>query len=556
VSARRTLALDLLTLAAFCGFLFFYGLGAFGLTGADEPRYAQVAREMLARGDWVVPVLNGTPWLEKPPLYYWEAILAYKMFGVSDWAARLPGAFSASTLVFAIYFFARGGGQVAGAAAVDAALITASSAAMIGFARGASTDMPLAANFAIAMLAWFAWYSGGQRRWLAVFYFFLALGALAKGPVAPGLAGITIVLFVALRREPRTLVRTLWWPGLLLFCAVALPWYFAVEARVPEFFRVFLLQHNLERFCSDLFRHRQPFWYYLPVTLAALVPWMIYGVCGLIKAARTWPRAAEHHDEAGDNVDNLTRDKLARFLLIWAVVPVIFFSFSQSKLPGYILPAVPAWTLLAWLATRSGLQPRSDGNSNRDDRPNLALLLPHAAISAALVFAAIVLPYRLVHAPVPQAALIFAGMVAAAALVGVTWTVWAQGMQALRFVTLAPLLVALALVLRVAAPAIDATQSARPLFNQIASMEMHPQQLAVLHAPRQIEYGLDFYRNQDVASHVASYDRAEIPRGDHIVVARAGSGDDLRALLAPRRVLRLGEFAPQRLEYFWVEALK
>src|SRR5258708_38143498 len=98
---------DALLLAGFWRFLFFYGLGQFGLIGADEPRYAQVAREMLLRHDWITPVLNGEPWLEKPPLYYWQAMIAYSIFGVTDWAARLPSAFDASLLVLAIYIFLR-----------------------------------------------------------------------------------------------------------------------------------------------------------------------------------------------------------------------------------------------------------------------------------------------------------------------------------------------------------------------------------------------------------------------------------------------------------------
>src|SRR6202171_1550103 len=98
---------DWLLLAGFCGFLFFWGLGYFGLIGADEPRYAQVAREMLERRDWITPVLGGRPWLEKPPLYYWQAMLAYRIFGVSDWAGRLPAALDASFLVLAVYFFLR-----------------------------------------------------------------------------------------------------------------------------------------------------------------------------------------------------------------------------------------------------------------------------------------------------------------------------------------------------------------------------------------------------------------------------------------------------------------
>src|SRR2546423_854894 len=98
---------DFLLLAGFCAFLFFYGLAQFGLIGADEPRYAQVAHEMLERRDWVTPTLGGHPWLKKPPLYYWQAMLAYSVFGVSDWAARLPSAVDATLLVLAFYFFLR-----------------------------------------------------------------------------------------------------------------------------------------------------------------------------------------------------------------------------------------------------------------------------------------------------------------------------------------------------------------------------------------------------------------------------------------------------------------
>src|ERR1700676_1658351 len=98
-------ATDVVLLAGFCGFLFFFGLSYFGLVGADEPRYAQVAREMFSRHDWVTPTLGGKPWLEKPPLYYWQAMLAYSVFGVSDWAARLPSAVDATLMVIAVYVF-------------------------------------------------------------------------------------------------------------------------------------------------------------------------------------------------------------------------------------------------------------------------------------------------------------------------------------------------------------------------------------------------------------------------------------------------------------------
>jgi 4-amino-4-deoxy-L-arabinose transferase-like glycosyltransferase len=219
-SRREPIWLELATIVAFCAFLFFYGLGAFGLVGADEPRYAQIAREMLNRHDWVTPVLNGVPWLEKPILYYWGAMLSYKIFGVSDWAARVPSAVLAALMVFVTYFFMR---RFRRGSQLDAALILASLAGIIGFARAASTDMPLTATFTIAMLSWYAWYETRSKAWLAACYVFLAFGTLAKGPVAPFLAGLIILIFILVRRDWTLIRLTLWLPGLLLYFIVTLP---------------------------------------------------------------------------------------------------------------------------------------------------------------------------------------------------------------------------------------------------------------------------------------------------------------------------------------------
>ncbi len=243
---------DSLVISVFCAFLFFYGLGPFGLIGADEPRYAQVAREMLEHRDWITPRLGGKPWLEKPPLYYWQAMLAYTIFGVSDWAARVPAAVDATVIVLAAYIFLR---RSCPGFELDGALITASCAGIIGYARAASMDITLASAFTLAMLAWWTWRDTGRRAYLAGFYACLALGMLAKGPVAPFLAAAIIVLYSLAARELRLIVRTLWLPGFLLFSAIALPWYVAVQARNPQFFRVFILEHNLARFSTDIYHH-------------------------------------------------------------------------------------------------------------------------------------------------------------------------------------------------------------------------------------------------------------------------------------------------------------
>ena len=170
--------MDWLLLAGFCGFLFFFGLAYFGLLGADEPRYAQVAREMLARHDWITPTLGGKPWLEKPALYYWQTMLAYSVFGVSDWAARLPSAVDATLMVVAVYLFLR---RFRPGFQLDGALMAASASGVIGFARAASTDMPLAATFTIAMLAWYAWYESASKRYLAAVLHLSGTGNAGQG---------------------------------------------------------------------------------------------------------------------------------------------------------------------------------------------------------------------------------------------------------------------------------------------------------------------------------------------------------------------------------------
>ena len=368
-----------LLLAGFCGFLFFFGLSYFGLVGADEPRYAQVAREMLARHDWVTPTLGGKPWLEKPALYYWQTMLAYSVFGVSDWAARLFSAVDATLMVLAVYLFLRrfrSGFPFIGFP-LDGALMTAAASGVIGFARAASTDMPLAATFTIAMLAWYAWYECASLRYLALFYLFLGLATLAKGPVAPFLAAVIVTIFATAKGDYRLIGRTLWIPGVALFIMVALPWYVAVQLNNPEFFRVFILEHNLQRFGRDLYHHTQPFWYYLPVVLLALVPWTVFVIAALVESLRVWWTEKRSMFQS--------EDALPAFLVIWFLVPLGFFSFSASKLPGYILPALPAGTLLLAEYVRRHVADQ--------DRPGLPLILLHSIVASLPIVASLMMQY-------------------------------------------------------------------------------------------------------------------------------------------------------------------
>src|SRR5258706_6059806 len=406
---------DVLLLVAFCGFLFFYGLGSFGLLGADEPRYAQVAREMLERRDLVSPTLQGKPWLEKPALYYWQAMLAYSIFGVTDRSARMPAAADAVLMVAAIYIFLR---RFRPGSEADGALIAAGCAGTIGFARGASTDMPLAAMFTIAMLGWYAWYESRKRIGLVVFYFFLALATLANGPVAIFFAAVIVLIFLAIKRDWGAIVDSLWIPGMALFLAVALPWYVAVQLRNPDFFRIFILEHNLGRFGQDLYHHRQPFWFYLPVLLVMLMPWTLWLILVLVESLRLiWSKKEEPCATPAGSWQ--------LFLLIWLLVPVFFFSASQSKLPGYILPSIPAGALLVSDYVRR----RRSGGS----RVSPWLMWIHAILCGVLVFAALAAPsIQLNHRLTRGTGTDVAAGIAILIMLGISVTLLRMGLRMLR----------------------------------------------------------------------------------------------------------------------------
>ncbi len=534
---------DLLLLAAFCGFLFFYGLGAFGLLGADEPRYAQVAREMLDRSDWVTPTLQGKPWLEKPALYYWQAMLSFRAFGVTDRAARVPAAFDAAVLVAAIYFFL---GRFRPRSELDGALITASCAAVVGFARAAATDMPLAATFAIALLGWYAWYESRTRMYLAVFYIFLALATLAKGPVAPALAAIIIFLFVAVKRDLRAIPLTLWIPGVVLYLAVMLPWYIAVQLRNPEFFRVFIIEHNLARFSQDLYHHHQPFWFYLPVILLAMMPWTLVFILAIAERARLiWSEGKEK--EAFSSRE----DSWQLFLLIWMLVPILFFSASQSKLPGYILPAVPAGALLVteYLADRrSEARPGEDPGEEKKFSPLFAAA--HGVLCGLLIFAALsVASIAINHRVLWGTGTYVVAAIAAVFALGISAVLLSRaGLRLLRPVTMIAVVVSVAAVIRFAAPVIDATQSARPIAESIEVFSREPVPIALYHINRVQEYGLEFYLNRPAEK----YEEGNIPAADHVLVAPQGTQSQVAQLVAGRRVSYLTSIPAQKLDLYWV----
>ena len=548
---------EFLVLFAVGLFLLLYGLAPhvggdkLGLVGADEPRYAQIAREMLQvhtstcdaahanilphslaphalhasyqclLAGTITPILYGQPWLEKPALYYWRAMSMFREFGVSDWSARLPSSYATGFLILLIFLHMRRfrpGGHL------DAALITLSSAAVFAFARGASTDMQLAAPFCIGMLGWYAWYETGKKFWLFDFYFFGAVATLAKGPIAPFLALIIVGLFVALRREWTLFYRGIWWPGLTLYAVMVLPWYIAVQRRNPTFFKDFFYGHNLERFATNRFQHHQPIFYYLVVLILGLMPWTAIAFRALVDAiqisfaewkVRRTPVRYLGHGRAGD--------AFPEFLVLWALFPILFFTFSTSKLPGYILPSIPPLTILTGdylhRTRRAGLRPW--------------LLWTHAGLCALLVFVLTLAPQHMRYETLIPSRnwllIAIAAALATALLVG--FIIRRFGIRQVLNVTLIPVCALLIFLLGFEGHELDLNYSARPLAEQISRTLPGTLPVRTLGVKRDMDYGLAFYRDQPILH----YDPDGVPTGEHILILKQNDTATLARYL-PNRI--------------------
>ena len=311
-------ALALLAFAALC-FLYFFGLTRTGLLGPDEPRYAAIGRAMAETGDWITPRLWGQPWFEKPALLYWMTALGFKAGLGLDLAPRLPVAIS--SVVFLAYFFAALRREFGDAAACYSTAILATSAGWLAFSHVAVTDLPMSAAFAASMLLLLSGQpSTGRLLWSGVL---LGLAVLAKGLVPLALF-IPALWFLGRR------VRDI---GLLMSAAavVAAPWYILVTLRNgAPFLDEFFWKHHFARFVTGALEHEQPFWFYAPVLIAGLFPWSPLLLLLFAK--------------------QLYNDRRAVFLAAWFAWGFVFFSASRNKLPGYLLPLLPAIAALLGLA--------------------------------------------------------------------------------------------------------------------------------------------------------------------------------------------------------------
>jgi len=318
--------------------VWFGPLGYRALIKSDEGRYAEIAREMHVSGDWVTPRMNDLKYFYKPPLQYWATAAAYGALGENEFAARLWPALTGFLTILFAGFTAR---RVFGAAyALPVAAVLASALWWNGLSHINALDGGVASFMAAALFSLLLAQRDGidrrvERNWMLACWAAMALAVLSKGLIGVVLPGAALVAYTLLARDWALWRRLHVVPGLIVFLALAAPWFVLVTRANPEFFQYFFVHEHFERFLTSVHRRTAPWWYFVPLLLASVLPWLA-GLPGAVGAAL----------RRGAQRDGFRPALLA---LVWVVVIFLFFSASSSKLRSYILPVVPALALLIGL---------------------------------------------------------------------------------------------------------------------------------------------------------------------------------------------------------------
>ena len=304
-----------------------WNLGRDRLLDPDEGRNAEVAREMAATKDYLVPHLDGLPYLDKPVLYFAAAAATMQIVGPSELAARLPAYLATLATIALVAWFARR--RYGPAAGWLAGLALATMPMVLAYARTTIFDSTLSCFTTAAVIAF-----AEERPVLA--WAAIGAGGLTKGPIAILIPLAVVVPHALLTGRP--VRRLLPWRGLAVFGLVAFPWFLAVTARIPQFPYYAFVRETFERFTTASFHRTAPFWYYLPIVPVAAFPWIIPALARLGGGRIRWAWEARRvNDHARDAV----------LLACWMLGPLVFFSLNQSKLPQYVLPLMPAFALAA-----------------------------------------------------------------------------------------------------------------------------------------------------------------------------------------------------------------
>ena len=334
---------DLGCLALLVGLLFFFNLGNTSLANPDEGRYAEIPREMLASGDWVTPRLNGVNYFEKPPLVYWLIAGSQIIFGRNEWAIRAVPALFALGGVLLTYAAARAlRGRLAG---LLSASVLATSLIYFGIARIVILDMTVSVLMSAALFCFILGVReapGSRRRWLFyALYTSMALATLTKGLIGFLVTGAVMFLWLLVFNQWRRLLPLYLPTGVVLFLGIASPWHVLAALQNPTWAHRYFVYEHWQRFFENVASRPGPWYYYIGIVLAGLIPWVGF----------LWPALRD-----GVRGGWAAREKNADtwFLVTWVGFIFFFFSVNHSKLPPYILPVFPALAVLigTWLAQR------------------------------------------------------------------------------------------------------------------------------------------------------------------------------------------------------------
>jgi 4-amino-4-deoxy-L-arabinose transferase-like glycosyltransferase len=319
------------------------------LSNPDEARYAEIPREMLVSNDWVTPRLNDLAYLEKPPLQYWATALAYKTFGVSEWSARLCMTLSAWLDIVLVYLLAR---RLWGTrTGVIAAALLGSSVLHFVMGQVLTLDMTFTLQLT-AMLGAFCMaqiHRDTERRacrWMLVSWLFLALAIMTKGVVALAIAGGVVVIYMVWQRDWAVWRTLQLLPGLALMLLITVPWFVLVTRANDDFLQFFFIHEHLLRYTTLEARRVEPWWYFIAILIAGVLPWAWQMIAALADGWRTTVVQGQFD--------------VRRLLWVWCMFVLVFFSLSGSKLAPYILPVLPPLALLTAAHASSGRIKRLD----------------------------------------------------------------------------------------------------------------------------------------------------------------------------------------------------
>ena len=326
--SRRAAALFFLSVAL----LYYSALGTIPLLEPDEGRYAEIPREMLSRGDFVTPHLNGVVYLEKPPLFYWGNAASFALFGESEFSARF---FTATVSIAGVLLTYWMGTVLAGPrTGLFSGIVLSTSLYHYIIGRINTLDMTLAVAMTVAIFPAFLFLSGKResRGYLLLSYAGAALAFLAKGLIGIVFPAAILLLWMLLSRRHREIGKAVSIPGIALFLAIALPWVVLVQRENPDFAWFFFVREHFLRYATKMHRRYQPFWFFLPIVTAGLLPWLAFAR----RAVRAAWDAGEGYLPADDR----------RFLFCWVLFILLFFSLSNSKLVTYVAPLFPPLAVL------------------------------------------------------------------------------------------------------------------------------------------------------------------------------------------------------------------